>query len=190
MADRFDEVASPLFLAGLMTSRGLVVHLKSHIPVHIHRATLNAMAREDEKRFNEGELLTDKDELMVMAQKKEAYLLGFEAEMRAAGLTPDPRATESSFNAPPPAPRVHRAMQDRLNHGGRDLRDSLGKRSYQPIIDTRECHVCKKVEHVAKIFPNFVATPPPLSRAPPIRTDNVRAHCENCVLASIRKYTQ
>ena len=126
MADRFDEVASPLFLAGLMTSRGLALHLKSHIPVHIRRATLNAMAREDEKRFNEGELLTDKDELMVMAQKKEAFLLEFEAEMRAAGLTLDPRATESSFNAPPPAPRVHRAMEDRRNHGGRDLRDRLG----------------------------------------------------------------
>ena len=81
MADRFDEVASPLFLAGLMTSRGLTLHLRSHIPVHIRRATLNAMAREDEKRFNEGELLTDKDELIVMAQKKETFLLEFEAEM-------------------------------------------------------------------------------------------------------------
>ena len=75
MADRFDEVTSPLFLSGLMTSRGLALHLRSHIHVHIRRDTLNAMAREDEKRFNEGELLTDKDELMVMAQKKEAFLL-------------------------------------------------------------------------------------------------------------------
>ena len=73
MADRFDEVASPLFLSGLMTSRGLALHPRSHILVHIRRATLNAMAREDDKRFNEGELLTDKDELMVMAQKKEAF---------------------------------------------------------------------------------------------------------------------
>ena len=69
---------------------------------------LTPWPEEDEKRFNEGELLTDKDELMVMAQKKEDFLLEFEAEMRAAGLTPDPRATESSFHAPPPSPRPHR----------------------------------------------------------------------------------
>ena len=40
--------------------------------------------------------------------------------------------------------------------------------------------------HVAKIFPNSVATPSPLSRAPAIRTDNLAAHktmghtCESC----------
>ena len=86
MAENFDEVASPLLFAGLMTSRGLALNLRSHIPIHIRRATLNVMAREDERRFNEGELLTDKDELMALAQKKETFLLEFEAEMRGAGL--------------------------------------------------------------------------------------------------------
>ena len=51
---------------------------------------------------------------------------------------------------------------------------------------TRECHVCKKVGHIAKNCPNSVATPSPLSRAPAIRTDNLAAHktaghtCESC----------
>ena len=185
MADRFDEVASPLFLSGLMTSRGLALHLRSHIPVHIRRVTLNAMAREDEKRFNEGEPLIDKDELMVMAQKKEAFLLEFESEMRAAGLVTDPRATEASYALHTAGPRVHRPVEDRPNQGGREMRDRLGTRPDPPMGETRECHVCKKVGHIAKFCPNATVTPP-LSRATTTRPDNLAAHktsghiCESC----------
>ena len=85
LADRFDEVALPLLTAGLMTSRGLALTLRRHIPVHIRKATLQAMMREDERRFERGVLLVDKDELMAIAQRKEGFLLEFEAEMRAAG---------------------------------------------------------------------------------------------------------
>ena len=108
MADRFDKVAMHPLTAGLMTSRGLALNLRRHIPIHIKRVTLNTMMREDERRFDQGELLTDKDELMALAQKKEAVLLGFEAAMRTAGQTPDPRPTEGNKLAPlPGAPRPH-----------------------------------------------------------------------------------
>ena len=184
MADRFDEVASPLYLSGLMTSRGLALHLRCHIPVHIRYATLAHMAREDEKRFHNGDALTDKDELMVIAQRKEAFLLEFESEMRAAGLTPDARATEASF-AMQAAPRVHRPMEERLNHSGKDVRDRLGPTG-QPAHDNRECHVCKRVGHIAKNCPNAHGTPAPVSRATSTRPDNLAAHktsghiCESC----------
>lgn len=82
---RFDEVALPLLTAGLMTSRGLALTLRCHIPLHIKRVTLTAMMRGDEKRFTKGQLLVDKDELMALAQKKEGFLSEIEAEMRAAG---------------------------------------------------------------------------------------------------------
>ena len=67
-----------------MTSRGLALTLRRHIPIHIRRNTLNAMMREDERRFGRGAQLVDKDELMAIAQRKEAFLLEFEVEMRAA----------------------------------------------------------------------------------------------------------
>ena len=47
------------------------------------------MMRGDEKRFEKGALLVDKDELMALAQLKEGFLLEFEAEMCAAVQTRD-----------------------------------------------------------------------------------------------------
>ena len=38
LADRFVEVAIHLLTAGLMTSRGLALTLRRHIPIHIKRA--------------------------------------------------------------------------------------------------------------------------------------------------------
>ena len=54
MADRFDEVAEPLLTAGLMTTRGLALNLREHIPPHIRKATRGAMMREDMRRFKKG----------------------------------------------------------------------------------------------------------------------------------------
>ena len=68
LADRFDEVALPLLTVGLMTIRGLALTLRRHIPIHIRRNTLNALMREDERRFERGAPLVDKDELMAIAQ--------------------------------------------------------------------------------------------------------------------------
>ena len=59
MADRFDEVAIPLLTTGLMTARGLALTMRRYIHVTIMRATLAAMMREDEKRFEKGALLVD-----------------------------------------------------------------------------------------------------------------------------------
>ena len=50
LADRFDEVAQPLLTAGLMTSRGLALTLRRHLPAHIRKSTISAMLREDKKR--------------------------------------------------------------------------------------------------------------------------------------------
>ena len=85
LADRFDEVAIPLLTACLMTSRGLALTLRQHLPIHIRKATLLAMKAEDKKRIRRGDALINKDELMKMAQAEKGFLLEFEAEMRAAG---------------------------------------------------------------------------------------------------------
>ena len=90
MANRFDEVAIPLLAARLMMARGQALTLRRHIHVTLVRATLAAMMREDDKRFEKGALLVDEDKLMALAQKKEGFLLEFEAEMRPAGQTFDP----------------------------------------------------------------------------------------------------
>ena len=37
LADRFDEAAQPLLTAGLMTSRGLALTLRQHLPAHIRK---------------------------------------------------------------------------------------------------------------------------------------------------------
>ena len=67
IVDRFDEVAMPLLAAGLMTMKGLALNVRSHIPIHIKWATLNAMMRENKKRFKLGQLQVNKDETMALA---------------------------------------------------------------------------------------------------------------------------
>ena len=187
LADRFDEVPLPLLIAGLMTSRGLALTLRRHIPVYIRRTTLAAMMREDEKRYERGAPLVDKDELMAIAQRKEGFLLEFGAEMRAAGQVPDPQPVSDDVVYQPIPPRPPRPMGDR---GGnprdvRDVRDRLGnKPDNAPPFDTRECHNCKKVGHIAK---NCTAAGSSALPKPPVsRPDAMAAHktagavCESC----------
>ena len=69
----------------------------------------------------------DKDELLAIAQRKEGFLLEFEAEMRAAGQVPDPRPVSDDVVHQAVQTRPPRAMGDR---GGnprdvRDVRDRL-----------------------------------------------------------------
>ena len=127
LTNRFDEVAEPLISAGLVTTRGLVLNLRAHIPAHIRKTTLGAMMRQDLMRFKKGLSLTDRDELLQLAQDAESFLLEFEIEMRAAGLTPDARQTESNQTTPPPYKPTHRPMEDRLG-ARRDVRERLGTR--------------------------------------------------------------
>ena len=123
LADRFDEVAEPLRSAGLMTTRGLALKLRAHIPAHIRKTTLSAMMKQDMSRFKQNLPLTDKDELLKLAQESETFLLEFETELRAARLTPEPRDTDMGHYAAAPPPRpVHRPMEDRLGAAIRDVR--------------------------------------------------------------------
>ena len=170
-----------------MTSRGLALTLRRHIPVHIRRTTLAAMMREDEERFERGTLLVDKDELMAIAQRKEGFLLEFEAEMRAAGQVPDPRPVSDDVVHQAIPLRPPRAMGDR---GGnprdvQDVRDRLAtKPDDAPPHDTHECHICKRVGHIAR---NCTAVgPSALPKPPASRHDTMAAHktagamCESC----------
>lgn len=102
-------------------SRDLALTLRRHIPLHIMRATLAAMTREDGKRFEKGALLVDKDGQMALAQKKEGFFLEFEAEMRAVGQTPDPRPMHDGHSTLPPPPRPHRPVGDRIGAPPRDM---------------------------------------------------------------------
>ena len=187
LADRFDEVAEPLLTAGLMTTRGLALILREHIPPHIRMATLGAMMREDMRRFKKGDALVDKDELLKMAQDSEAFLLEFETEQRAAGLTPDARHTEHGQPAPvlPKAPP--RPMEDRL--GGRDIKDRLGTRA-DYTTDMRECNQCKKIGHIARNCPDLpraVLPGPPPTRPLMIPLDILAAHKTNGAVCSACK---
>ena len=119
-----------------MTTRELALNLREHIPPHIRKATRGAMMREDMRRFKKGDALVDKDELLKMAQDNEAFLLEFETEQRAAGLTSDARDTEPRPPAPihskaPPCP-----MEDRL--GGSVRRITYGAKKRIGRQSTRE----------------------------------------------------
>ena len=87
-----------------------------------------------------------------MAQKKEGFLLGFEAEMRAAGQVPDPRPINMVDILPSPEniPRPPRPMAERLQRPG-NIMGSLGARTpNRPVADIRECHQCHQAGHIAK----------------------------------------
>ena len=138
LADRFDEVADPLLQRNLMTTRGLALNLRIHVPAHIRRATLGAMMREDLRRFILQLPLVDKDELLTMMRNAEAFLLEFETEQRAAGLTPSPRDTDISFRAPAfPPKNVPRPMEERLGGWVKRHQGSLGAKARTYIGPTR-----------------------------------------------------
>ena len=114
MADIYDEFAMALLGAGLMTSRNLALNLRQHIPSYLKKKTFAAMERQDAKRTELGLPLTDKDELIALAQKEEKKLLTFEAELRAAGAEPEPRVEEA---IPTLAPQLH--IDKKRNSNGR-----------------------------------------------------------------------
>ena len=101
LATRFDEVAEPLIDNLDMTSRQLALHFVNHVPTHIRKRTMAKMDRADEKRFIAKKPYTTKNELLVMAQESEVWLLAKEAEQRAAGVAPQPRDTEVYKHLPP-----------------------------------------------------------------------------------------
>ena len=145
------------------------------------------MMREDERRFERGVLLVDKDELMTIAQCKEGFLLEFEAEMRGAGQVPDPRPVSDDVVHQAPQTRPARVAGDRGSNprDARDVRDRAGARTEDvPTNDNRECHICKKVGHIARNCSAAGATTTP--KPPNCRSDTMAAHkttgavCESC----------
>ena len=171
----------PLLTASVMTSRGLALNLRQHIPYHIHKATMAAITREDKKRVKKGEALVNKDELIVLAQEEESFLLEFEAEMRATGQVPEPRLVD------PDVPRPARPMAERLGNAPiRDIKDRLGTRvEGTPIPETRDCHLCGKVGHIARNCTNKTAASngakPSGSRIDPLAAHKTAGHtCETC----------
>ena len=116
-----------------MNTRGLALTLRRHIPVHIKRVTPNPMIQDDMKRFDLGQLMTNK--LMALAQESEAFLQNFEDEMHATGQTLDPRPMGNHYTTPLLAPRAQRPMEDRLRHEAREVRDRLGLRADPPMVD-------------------------------------------------------
>ena len=94
MADRYDESAMALLGARLMTSRILALNLRQHIPSYLKKKTFATMERQDSARTELGLSLTDKEELIKLAQKEELKLLSFEAELRAARAELEPRPEE------------------------------------------------------------------------------------------------
>ena len=145
---------------------------------------------------------------MKMAQAEEGILLEFEAEMRAAGQVPDLRLVEEGAIEPPVAARPHRQMADRLGPQiaqelrdvlgmapaalrdrvgtppTRDIRERLGTRiEGTPLPDTRSCHQCGRVGHLARNCPVKPTTGaiPPNNRADPLAAHKTAGHtCESC----------
>ena len=192
LADRFDEVALPLLTAGLMTSRGLALTLRRHLPIHIRKATLSAMLREDKKRTREGNPLLNKDELIKLAQAEEGFVLEFEAEMRAAGqIEPDARPIEDvpklHDTKPPRARSPERKpatlLQDRLGPLNKDARDKSGPGG-DKRPDVRLCHNCNKPGHLARFFtakPTSTPPAPPTKKAEDFGQHKTEGHtCESC----------
>ena len=199
LADRFDEVAQPLFTAGLMTSIGLALTLRRHLPAHIRKSTISAMLREDKKRTRGDLPLLDKDELIELAQQEEGFLLEFETEMRAAGQEPDARQIEDggkNIDIPklPSARSPERKfvpMNERLGPLNRDIRDKTAPGNKQP--ETRVCHHCKKTGHILRDCPTKPINSPNPSQTTinpstngPVKRIDIQAHktdghtCEAC----------
>lgn len=143
MADRFDEVAMPLLNAGLLTSRGLALNLRGHIPINIREVTMSTMRREDLKRIRNGDSLMDKNELIAIAQDEKGFLLKFDVEMQVAGQGPDPRPKEEAgaLHYPEVPPRPPQPMAERLHESG-TIKECGGARfSYLPAADSKEGHL-------------------------------------------------
>ena len=99
-------------------------------------ATVNEIRKTDEKRFKKKQPYLTKNEVLLIAQRKESWLLESEVEARVAGTPVHPRDTED-FKYPPQLPRPEaKPMEERLS---RDIRDRLGPRK-ERLPDNRSCN--------------------------------------------------
>lgn len=140
------------------------------------------MERQDAKRTEPGQPLTDKDELIKLAPKEELKLLSFEADMRAVRGGPEPCPEE------PKAAHITQLVIDntRRNPDGRQR----GQDRHPPKNpnggerDDRTCHRCKKLGHSACDSPQREGGRPP---PPPPKGENICTHktprhtCNVCI---------
>ena len=141
------------------------------------------------RRFKKGLPLTDKDELLKVAQDSESFLLEFETEQRAARLTLDARQKDHRQPAPLPPKAIHRPMEDRLVGGARNIRDRLDTR-HMPVQETRECNNCKQIGHIARQcqdLPRTSLPPFPIIQTPMTRVDGLAAHKTNGAVCTAYK---
>ena len=93
LAEKFDDVAFPLLHSRVMTTRGLALLLRRHLPIHIGKSTITAMLLEDERRMTGGSPEVNVGEMLQMATVKETFLLEIEKELRSVGQTLEERPT-------------------------------------------------------------------------------------------------
>ena len=187
LGTRFDEVSDPLIEHNQMISRRLALHFAIHLPAHIRKAVVSKMRKTDEKRFEKKLPYLTKNEVLLIARRKEASLVESEAEAMVAGILVYPRDTDD-FNFPPPPPRPeYKPMEEHLT---RDVREWLGPR-VEWGTDTQLCNNCNKVGHIARYCPEPARTaavaPPQVAAQPAVtRSASMAAHktdgatCTSC----------
>ena len=113
LAQRFEEIAGALVTNKQMTNRHLAIHFSTHLPAHVRKSAISWMDKEDKERWfaEPRQPPVTREELPRYAQKAEQWLLQFEADFRAAGVTPRPRSSDEHKN---PYNRERKPMEDRL----------------------------------------------------------------------------
>ena len=143
------------------------------------------MERQDAKRAVANEALTDKDEVIALAQKEERKLLSFEAEMRAASVEPEPRPEErvKPTNAHHPATVDHKWRPPNTRLAAQEGLLARSPNDGGPKV--RLCHKCQKPRHLVRNCPDGRAGP----CAPRDKGDNLSAHKIPCHVCEVYKKT-
>ena len=144
------------------------------------------MKRKYQKRIGTGDALVNKDELIIIAQEEEGFLLEFEAEMRVAGQAPNPRPTVPIDDAhhSKVLPRLPRPRVDRLQQPG-SIKYRLEARVADPLPIARNCGRFRAIGHITRSCTNKL---PAANGGKKIgkRSDPLAAHktdgrsCETC----------
>lgn len=174
LATRFEETSGPLLSNKQISARHLALYICTHLPSHIRKRATAMMDKIDTRRYEAVPPLpgVNKDELLKIAQRCEAWLLKSESDHRAAGVNTRPRDTEEHKHTPLPV-REHKSLEDRLH---RNVHDRL-EPPMLPLKD-RTCHSCGKMGHLARncrMGPITLPSPPP-GKPTGMRRDDLAAH--------------